>query len=390
MQRLTPSALTVAIVTLAPMPTGAQTTFTGHTIATELSGGYQVVATDLNADGRTDLIALASRLSELVWFENPSWQRHVIAGNRAGMINLAVHDLDDDGIPEIALAEGFSTRPDRSEGIVSILRHESDPAAPWSIQEIDRVPTSHRLRWIDLGEDLRLINAPLAGATSQPPEYRGDTPIYAYDPDDWSRSLVANDGGIVHGIQPIEWDDSTSRQSLLSASFLGVHLHRYDNGQWTRSRIHAGDPADWPASGSSEVGLGRVGDQDYIATIDPWHGHQVVVYTQDNGTWLRNIIDNTLEDGHTLIVGDIDGNGADEIIAGARRGAQVALYRSLDGEWIKQVIDDGGMAAAACALADFNVDGRLDIACIGSATANLKWYENQSIVDSPWSSVRGR
>ena len=34
------------------------------------------------------------------------------------------------------------------------------------------------------------------------------------------------------------------------------------------------------------------------------------------------------------------------------------------------------IAAAACTVADLNGDGRLDIACIGSATHNLKWYEN--------------
>jgi hypothetical protein len=34
------------------------------------------------------------------------------------------------------------------------------------------------------------------------------------------------------------------------------------------------------------------------------------------------------------------------------------------------------MPAAACAIADLNGDGRPDIACIGSSTANLKWYEN--------------
>jgi len=37
---------------------------------------------------------------------------------------------------------------------------------------------------------------------------------------------------------------------------------------------------------------------------------------------------------------------------------------------------DSDMPAAACAIADLNGDGRPDIACIGSATANLKWYEN--------------
>ena len=33
------------------------------------------------------------------------------------------------------------------------------------------------------------------------------------------------------------------------------------------------------------------------------------------------------------------------------------------------------MAANACAVADFNADGRPDIACIDAG--RLKWYENQ-------------
>jgi hypothetical protein len=43
--------------------------------------------------------------------------------------------------------------------------------------------------------------------------------------------------------------------------------------------------------------------------------------------------------------------------------------------WTKVVLDNS-IAAAACAIADLNGDGRPDIACIGAATANLKWYEN--------------
>ena len=54
--------------------------FAEHTIATGLKGGYQVVVADLNHDGKPDLIALASGMPELVWYENPTWERHVIAG----------------------------------------------------------------------------------------------------------------------------------------------------------------------------------------------------------------------------------------------------------------------------------------------------------------------
>jgi hypothetical protein len=65
-------------------------------------------------------------------------------------INAAAYDVDGDGIPEIALAHGFSNVYARSPGIVSILSHQGDPAAMWSITEIDRVPTSHRLWFADL------------------------------------------------------------------------------------------------------------------------------------------------------------------------------------------------------------------------------------------------
>jgi FG-GAP repeat. len=42
-------------------------------------GGYQVVIADLNKDGKPDIIALASGLPELLWYENPFWQKHVLA-----------------------------------------------------------------------------------------------------------------------------------------------------------------------------------------------------------------------------------------------------------------------------------------------------------------------
>jgi hypothetical protein len=39
------------------------------------------------------------------------------------------------------------------------------------------------------------------------------------------------------------------------------------------------------------------------------------------------------------------------------------------------VLDDS-ITPAGCAAADLDGDGRIDLACIGSATANLKWYRN--------------
>ena len=106
----------------------------------------------------------------------------------------------------------------------------------------------------------------------------------------------------------------------------------------------------------------------------------MVIYRLREKVWDRQVIDTTLVGGHTIQAADLNGDGVDEVITGYRgQGRSVYIY-SLAGDqikqtWTKQTLDDGGMGAAACAVADLNGDGRRDIACIDST--RLKWYENR-------------
>ena len=171
--------------------------FTPHTIDTGLTGGYQVVIADLNRDGRPDVIALASGLTELRWYENPGWRRHVLVTGIAQAINAAASDVDGDGIPEIALAHGFSNVYAQSLGIVSILTHQADPAGPWSIKEVDRVPTSHRLRFADIDGSGKkvLVNFPLIGPHAVAPDYRDHVALLMYRPPQWTREVITDAEG---------------------------------------------------------------------------------------------------------------------------------------------------------------------------------------------------
>jgi hypothetical protein len=370
----------VCFLCLAVVCSAAPPQFEAHTIATDLKGGYQVVAVDLNRDGKPDLIALASGMKELVWYENPGWQRHVIAGDLANMINLAAWDWDGDGVPEIVLAHGFSMDPKKSAGIVSVLKHKDDPREAWSIREIDRLTTSHRLRVADIDGSGKkvVVNAPLAGAAAEAPDYRDKVPLVYYRPGEWKREIIGENEGVQHGLYPVDWDGK-GRDAILTASFLGIHLFRFGkDGRWSRTELTKGDPAAWPKCGSSDVAVGRLGKLRYLAAIEPWHGNEVVVYREQKGAWQRQVIDDSLVDGHTIAAADLDHDGRDEIIAGYRgKGTSVYIYSADDarGEhWSRQTLDTG-IAAAACAVTDLNGDGKPDIACIGAT--NLKWYESR-------------
>jgi hypothetical protein len=354
--------------------------FEKRILADDLAGGYQVIACDVNGDGKQDLIALASDMPNLVWFENPSWERHVMATNLPRMINTACWTRSPHTTPTVAVAYEFSMHPKDSLGIVSLLTADGDPRKPWNATEIDRLPTSHRLRWADIdgSGNKVLINVPLANANAHAPQYRGHVPLVYYRPGDWKRRTIGDaEEGIVHGIFVTDWDHN-GRSAILIGSFLGIHLYRFGQDQnWSRTEIAKGSPEPWPKSGTSDISVGQLGDDRFLAAIEPWHGNEVVIYHRAENSWLRQVIDSTLIDAHTIQTADLNADGRDEIVVGFRGKPYGVYIYGWDGaKWNRQVLDLGGVSAASCAVVDLEGNGHPDIACIGSGTHNLVLYRN--------------
>jgi hypothetical protein len=357
--------------------------FREHVISKEIKMGYQLVVADLNGDGKKDLIAVDEAATQLVWFENqhPTWKRHVLAVDVPRPLNADCWDIDGDGVPEVVLAYRFEPSPAKSVGNVVLLHSGEDVRQPWTAQEIDRVPTAHRVRWIDPegnGKKILLV-APMVGQRF-PPGFDDPVPIYIYRPGQWKRETLSTlPQGVLHAINPISWEGGP-RQQLLTASCLGLHRFELTGDQWVATQIAKGDPSPCPKCGSSEVRVGHLGNRRFLAAIEPWHGNQVVVYLPDGEQWSRLVIEDGMINGHALAVGDLDGDGRDEIVAGFRgKGRTLSVYQATDASgqhWRKTVLDDGGMAGADCTIADFTGDGKPDIVCIGASTGNVKLYEN--------------
>ncbi len=359
--------------------------FTAHTVATGIRGGYQVVAADINHDGKVDLIGLGSGADSLMWYENPSWTPHVLV-SAAHMINAAAADLDNDGIPEIALAYGFNSNPARSTGNIAILHSNGDPRGPWTLKEIDRMPAAHRVRFADItgkGQKV-LVVAPVLNAEAKgfPDPDHLATPLLMYRPGDWKRELIPQENkGVVHGLLAFDWFGD-GRQDILTAGYSGVFVHSFGkDGQWKHLEIAAGNPAVWPNGGAGEIAVGKMKDKQFFVTIEPFHGNMVVVYTVDvRGHYQRNVIDDSLVNGHTLTLVDVDGDGIPEIVAsGSGTRAGLFFYRASDpnGQKWQRMLMDNDMSAQSCVTTDLKGNGRNnDIVCIDTRGSNsLKWYE---------------
>ena len=365
--------------------------FRPHVIEPKIPRGYAVLVTDLNKDGRPDVIGLASQGTELAWYENPSWQRHVLVDGMTGLVNLAAHDLDGDGIPELAVESEFSMVAAKSKGLVWLLRHQGDPRQAWKARQIDALTTSHHVGWADVDGDgsKEMINAPLIGPQALAPRYEDRVPLVYYHapraPEgDWPRRLIDDQlTGVLHRLRVVRWEPG-KREQILTAGFDGIVLHRSrgkgERLRWENRLLARGHQAPPPRAGSSDVGMGRSGKRRFLAAVEPWHGNEVVVYTGNGGAWRRRVIFSELREGHEVALADFNGDGRDDIVAGDRgKGASVHVFfaqHDRGEQWRHQVLDPGAMAASGCTTADLNLDRRPDVICIGSSTGNLKWYEN--------------
>jgi hypothetical protein len=371
--------------------------FVAHMIATDVGGGYQVIAADINHDGKTDVVGLSQR-GDLVWYENPTWTPHIILAESQAqgmigqdawhMVNADAADIDGDGYPEIALAYGFNANGPSSVGNIGILHQ--DGKSGWTLKEIGRVPTAHRVRFGDIDGKGRqevfvapVLNETETGGLALP----GHVPVALWmfrpdpaQPNGWKQSLITRENmGLVHAVQPLDWDGD-GQDEVLTAGFSGVFVHHLEkDGSWTRWQIAVGDTAPWPGSGSSEVQVGKIGDAQLFVTVEHFHGAMVVVYVQDGkGGYQRQVIDNALLGGHALALADFDGDGKPEIVAaGNGSRANLFYYKATDAtgrNWARTLIDND-MSPSSCVAADMNGDGRPDLVCMDGRKPNyIKWY----------------
>lgn len=360
-------------------------------IDTNVQIGYGVAVADVDGDGKKDILLADKHL--FVWYRNPDWKKFVMAEKLTedDHVCIAAADIDGDGKAEVAVGAGWKPSDTINSGAVFYLVPPADRTQRWEPVRLRHEPTVHRMRWVkNWQSEYELVVVPLHGRGNKAGQGEGvrilSYQVPANPRESWPTRLRDNSLHATHNFDVVEWDGDTAEE-LLIAGKEGVFLSNWVEGQMKLTQLGSGAPP--PNSGAGEIRHGKLPKgKRYLAAVEPMHGDKVAVYIEstEGQLWKRNVIDESLVDGHAVACGDLLKAGYDQIVVGWRAMGKtnekvgIKLYVPLDAhgeKWQTHLIDDNQMACEDLTLADFNGDNRLDIVAAGRATKNLKIYFNE-------------
>lgn len=398
------ACLFATILLLPPVTLAAEIQFQEQELKTRLGVGYAVRLVDMNDDKRLDICIVDQE--RILWLENPNWEEHILIQGQTKKDNVCFAPHDVDGDRNIDFAVGADWRPfdTMTGGTIQWIGRGKRPDGRWDVHPIGEEPMVHRMDWADLDGDGKkeLIVAPLCGRNTTRPNF-AENPVRLLSfqvPKDpvkgrWVPEVINESLHVTHNFQVTDFTHD-GKPDILYVGFEGVHLlERGADGKWKQTRIGAGNQQTMPNRGASEIKHGRLASGvDYFATIEPWHGDQVVVYTKPDqprsasGDWLwkRHVLDTELKWGHAVWCANLDDDEDQELVIGIRDDLNdkfkcgVRIYDPLDaaaGKWQRQIVDPGSVAIEDLTVGDLNGDSRLDIVAVGRATHNVKIYWNE-------------
>jgi hypothetical protein len=365
--------------------------FKAQDIDTQIQIGYGIAIADVNGDKKPDIVLADQHTVQ--WYENPSWKKHVIAENLTARDNVCVaaQDIDGDGKAEIAVGAqwnpGETTNLEQS-GAVFYLIPPADRTGRWEPVKLPHEPTVHRMHWVMAPSGKwELIVKPLHGRGNVNSAGDGSR-VYAYSmPADpkapWTTSLVSDFTHASHNFHPINWDNDPEHE-LLTAAKEGVFWLGRSSGNWKNRQISN--------SWAGEVRDGKLpSGRRFIATIEPMHGSNVALYTnktneKGKALWDKQTLDQSLKDGHAVVVQDFLGTGSDQIVVGWRamnpKGSPgVRLFAPMDPEgkeWRATELSGDAVAIEDLKAADLDGDGKPDLVLAGRQTKNLQILWNKT------------
>ncbi|MEM7310961.1 MAG: VCBS repeat-containing protein [Planctomycetota bacterium] len=152
-------------------------------------------------------------------------------------------------------------------------------------------------------------------------------------------------------------------------------------GNFERERAIA--ELDSPASSAVAVDLDGDGDLDVLAATEELGAPSRLAWFENLdglGTFGgERLLDGAADDVASVVAADLDGDGDNDALVGARATDTVAWYANLDGAGTfgpRQVIGGGALGVEAVFASDLDGDADVDVLAASRLDDRVSWYEN--------------
>lgn len=311
------------------------------------------VVGDIDGDGFVDVVIPSSKGGPLVWYRYPDWSKHVIAPSGSWSCDAKLVDMDGDGDLDILIPDWYGHN--RMEWYENPLP-DGDPATdPWKLHIIG-APRAHDVEVVDLDGDgkFEIVTRQQGKAGDQILVWKQQTE------GTWFWRIIDCPVGEGLTVGDVNGD---GRAEIVISDRWYEPPQDIMNEAWLEHRF-----AEWPPDCVVKLadmnGNGRL---DIVLTRSEGK-HRVSWFEAPAepgaGLWIEHVVDDSVDYAHSLIVCDMNGDGALDIVTAemhqSERGRVLVYLNQGDAlHWKRQVVATTG--SHKLCVADVGNTGRPDL-----------------------------
>jgi hypothetical protein len=365
---------------------GTPVVWTPLTISTTADGPHKVFASDVDGDGRLDVLSASTLDDKIAWYRNGGgvpvvWTAHPVSTTADGAWSVYAADLDGDGRMDVLSASAH----DNKIAWYRNLMCSRGSSGPGGFAPCTPCPTGHfgSASMLEVCEACPAGKYSVVGSsacTLCPSGRFSGTAAGLCSTMFVSHTIATTAVGAI-SVSAADLD-SDGRTDVVSANREEGKIAWYKNG--------GGSPVTWTAYIISASALGA--HSVYAADVDSDGRVDVLSasYLDDKVMWFKNggsspvvwtpyVVTTTADAPHTVHAADIDGDGRLDVLSASALDDKIAWYRNGGGSpvtWTPFTITLEADFAFSVHAADVNGDGRLDVVSASHDDDTITWCEN--------------
>lgn len=345
-----------------------------HQIASFYSGAFGVEAVDIDHDGDVDVIGVAESARKVtIWYNDgqdpPSFTEDVIATVYVAAAAVVATDFNNDGLLDLVVSAGTIT------GKLTAFLNEGGSPATWTTQLIDN-------QWgeaweigvadVDSDGNMDVVGTSLSQDSVVWWRNDGATPI------GWTRLTVDNAFDAAHSARGADLDGDGH------TDIVGCGTVSEEVAWWKNSGT---DPIIWTKYVMDDAFLGgrsvRIADIDDDGDLDVVAGGfngRMKWWRNDGGmpvNWTAQVADSTMSTIHHVQIADMDGDGLLDLIGADYQGNALAWWKNGGGQtptWTRYKPVYNLNRPLAVDVGDVDGDGALELIGSSNGFGQFVWY----------------